>query len=393
MNERIVLSPADLRSRRFQKQKRVRVGGRVSFVEGKRVGVADALGSVVVRLSEKANLEPGDLVVVEGRPERGSLVRAKLVERTPCPTPRGDGEISRFVYSGVGRALEARARAFATIREYFAEERFLEVDTPLRVRTPGLDLHVDALPQAGGHLVTSPEFFLKRLLVGGVPRLYQLSHCCRADESGAHHEPEFTMLEWYRAFSGMDAILDDTEELVVRVVEELGKRIRVKAPFERITVREAFRRFAGEPDAVSLATRDVDRYFQLLVDDVEPALVKLGPVFLVDYPLSEASLARPSPNDPSVAERFELYLGGLELSNGFGELTDAKEQRRRFVSDREQRQKLGRPVYPLDERFLGALEEGMPNAGGNALGVDRLIALATGATSIAEVMPFPESWR
>lgn len=391
--KRPVLSPADLRMRRSEKQKRVRVGGRVSFVEGKRVGLSDALGSVVVRLTERTPLEPGDLVVVDGRPEKGVLGRAKIVERTPCPTPRGDGEVSRFVYAGVGRALEGRARAFATIREYFADERFLEVDTPARVRTPGLDVHVDALPQQSGHLVTSPEFFLKRLLVGGVPRVYQLSHCFRADESGAHHEPEFALLEWYRAFSGMEAILRDTEALVVRVVEELGNRIRVKAPFERLSVREAFRRFADEPDAVALATRDVDRYFQLLVDRVEPALAKLGPVFLIEYPLSEASLARPSPRDPTVAERFELYLGGLELSNGFGELTDAKEQRRRFHSDREQRHKLTRPVYELDERFLGALEEGMPNAGGNALGVDRLIALATGATSIAEVMPFPESWR
>jgi lysyl-tRNA synthetase class 2 len=388
--KRTVLSPADRRA--LGKKTRVRVGGRVSFVEEARFGLSDALGSIVVRLS--ANVEPGDLVIVEGRHERGVLTNAKLVERAPCPTPRGDGELARFTHAGVGRALAARARAFSTIREYFAEEGFLEIDSPVRVRTPGLDLHVDALPQAKGHLVTSPEFFLKRVLVGGMPRIYQLSHCFRADESGQHHEPEFLLLEWYRAFATTDAILHDTEEIVVRVVDALGKRLRVKAPFERLSVREAFQRFAKVNDAVELAEGDVDRYFQLLVDRVEPGIEKLGrPVFLTDYPLSEASLARPSPRDPTVAERFELYLGGLELSNGFGELTDPIEQRRRFVRDRKLRKKLRRPVYPLDERFLAALHEGMPNAAGNALGVDRLIALALGASSIADVMPFPESWR
>jgi elongation factor P--(R)-beta-lysine ligase len=389
---RTVFSPADQRA--LRSKTRVRVGGRVNSVEKQRLDVSDALGSIVVRLASPASVEPGDLVVVEGRMQRGALTNAKIVERTPCPTPRGDGEISRFLYSGVGRALEARARAFAVIREYFAKDGFLEVDSPARVRTPGLDLHVDALPQEKGHLVTSPEFFLKRLLVGGLPRIYQLSHCFRADESGRHHEPEFTLLEWYRAFSDQQEIIDDTEQLVVRVVDALGKRIPVKAPFQRMSVREAFQRFANERDAVELAKTNVDRYFELLVDRVEPGLAKMGrPVFLMDYPLSEASLARPSPRDCTVAERFELYFGGLELCNGFGELTDAKEQRRRFVRDQKQRKKLRRPAYALDERFLSALEEGMPNASGNALGVDRLIALATGAKSIADVMPFPESWR
>lgn len=388
-----VLTPSDLLGSR--PKSRVCVGGRVSFVEKQRFGLGDAFESVLVFVTEAPGVSPGDLVVVEGRWSRAKRIEnGKILERTPCPIPRGDGEISRFVYAGAGRALRARARALGAIREWFSEEHFVEVDTPVRVRTPGLDLHVDALPQARGHLVTSPEFFMKRLLVGGLPRIYQLAHCFRADERGAQHEPEFMLLEWYRAFSGAEQLMHDTESIVRCVVEELGKRIAVKAPFERITVRAAFQRFASERDAVSLAKKDPDRYFELLVDRVEPALEKLGrPIFLVEYPLSEASLARASPNDPTVAERFELYLSGVELCNGFGELTEPAEQRRRFQKDRSLRKRLGRPDYPLDERFLSALREGMPEAGGNALGVDRLIALALGATSIQEVMAFPEAWR
>jgi lysyl-tRNA synthetase class 2 len=390
---RVVLSPSDLKSSR--PRQRVSVGGRVSFVDQKRIGLGDAFESLVAIVRQPSGVSPGDLLVLEGRWSRQKrLEDAKIVERTPCPLPRGDGEISRFSYQGSGRAVRARARALRAIREWFEAERFLEVDTPARVRTPGLDLHVDALPQAGGHLVTSPEFFMKRMLAGGFPRIYQLAHCFRADEQGAQHEPEFMMLEWYRAFADVERVMADTEQIVRCVFETIGKRLASKRPFERLPVREAFRRFANEPDAASLAKRNSDRYFELLVDRVEPALDALErPIFLVDYPISEASLARPSPADPEVAERFELYLSGVELCNGFGELTDPAEQRRRFQEDRRQRKRLGRPDYSLDERFLSALDEGMPRASGNALGVDRLIALALGATSIQDVMAFPEAWR
>jgi lysyl-tRNA synthetase class 2 len=262
---------------------------------------------------------------------------------------------------------------------------------------PGLDLHVDAIAAEGGFLVTSPEHHMKRLLVGGMPRIFQLCHASRAGELGAMHEPEFAMLEWYRAFSGQDAVIADTEALVRRVAVALsgkpeivlpsGRRIALGAAFERITVREAFRRWAGVRDATRLAD---DRFFELLVSAVEPALAALSrPVFLCEYPLAHASLARKKPGDPRVAERFELYLGGVELCNGFGELTDAREQRRRFERDRAARRRLHRPIYELDEKLLAALVEGMPPSGGNALGVDRLIALARGRAEIAAVMPFP----
>jgi lysyl-tRNA synthetase class 2 len=208
------------------------------------------------------------------------------------------------------------------------------------------------------------------------------------------------MLEWYRAFAGQDAVMRDTERLIARVARAVrgrpelvtpdGRVLSAKPPFERISVRDAFDRFAGVKDAADLAANDEDRYFQALVDRVEPALAAFErPVFLHDYPLSQAALARPSPRDASVAERFELYAGGVELCNGYGELTDAVEQERRFRAERARRKTAGRRVYPLDHHFLNALREGMPDASGNALGVDRLVMLATGAKTIQEVTAFP----
>lgn len=388
-----VLSPGDLPGKR--PRRRVRVGGRVAFADP--LLLADALGSL--RVEPALGLDAGDLAVVEGRYADGRLRSARLVERFPAPPTGAGGEFAHLVWEGRGQRLLGRAHALAEIRRYFLEEDFVEVDTPQRVPTPGLDLHVDALRAGRGYLVTSPEHAMKRLLAGGMPRIYQLSHCWRADERGPLHQPEFMLCEWYRAFAGQDDVMTDTEQLVARVATAVSgsarvvagrRRVDVTPPFARITVRQAFRRYAGVQDAVELAARDEDRFFELLVDRVEPALaLRRRPVFLCDYPLSQASLARPSPRDPTVAERFELYVAGIELCNGFGELTDAAEQRRRFRRDRAERRRRRRPVYPLDERLLAALAEGMPPTGGNALGVDRLVALATGAPGIGDVMPFP----
>jgi lysyl-tRNA synthetase class 2 len=241
---------------------------------------------------------------------------------------------------------------------------------------------------------------MKRLIVGGLPRIFELARVSRADEHGVLHEPEFTLLEWYRAFAGQDEIRADTELVIERVARALrgrpelvapsGRVIDVRPPFSRLTVRDAFRRWAGVRDASRLARRNPDRFFELLVGRVEPRLARLPrPVFLCDYPITQAALARPSPSDPSVAERFELYVGGIELSNGYGELTDPVEQRKRFVAERKRRKAARRPAYPIDERFLAALREGMPRAGGNALGFDRLLMLALGAKSVQEVVAFP----
>jgi lysyl-tRNA synthetase class 2 len=395
-----VLAPSDLApGRSAAKKGRVRVGGRVLAVTPGTVTLADALASLVVH-GEALACEPGDLVVVEGDLSRGGLRRARLVERAPFPAPRGDGAVARFAWDGVGARLRGRALALAEIRSVFAERGFLEVETPFRVRAPGVDANVDALRAEGGFLITSPELHLKRLLVGGLPRVFELARVARADERGTLHEPVFTLLEWYRAFSGQDEIQADTEAVVERVARAVrgrpelvlpdGRRIDVTPPFERITVREAFRRYARVRDASRLARENADRYFELLVGRVEPALARFDkPVFLCDYPISEAALARPSPRDPTVAERFELYAGGVELSNGYGELTDAAEQERRFRAEHARRKRERRRTYPLDRQFLAALAEGMPEAGGNALGVDRLVMLAVGAKSVQDVIAFP----
>ncbi|HEY2510723.1 MAG TPA: EF-P lysine aminoacylase EpmA [Polyangiaceae bacterium] len=296
------------------------------------------------------------------------------------------------------KLLRQRANLLALVRTFFAQRDFLEVDTPLLVPSPGLDLHLEAFEvgtrSAARYLITSPEYQMKRLLAEGHERIFQVCKCFRKGEQGVHHNPEFTMLEWYRANAGMPDVMRDTEDLVAllssgRVV--LGERtIDTRAPFERWTVCEAFERFAGigEDETLDLAANDEERYFQLMVESVEPGIAALDhAVFLVDYPASQASLARKSADDPRVAERFELYVGGIELCNGFGELTDPVEQRARLERDREERKARGLAVYPIDEKFVDSLRH-VPPSGGNALGVDRLVALVCGGTEIRRVMTF-----
>jgi lysyl-tRNA synthetase class 2 len=208
------------------------------------------------------------------------------------------------------------------------------------------------------------------------------------------------MLEWYRAFSGMLDVLADTEQVVASVVRELrgtrsvqirGASVDVTPPFERVTVREAFKDYAGVADAADLAASDPDRYFDVLVGSVEPGLARLPrAVALTEFPITQAALARPCPHDPTVAERFEVYVGGVELCNGFGELTDPIEQRRRFEREYERRRRTGAPLHPIDEPFLAALAEGLPPSGGNALGFDRLVALALSAEKLQDVIAFPK---
>jgi lysyl-tRNA synthetase class 2 len=269
------------------------------------------------------------------------------------------------------------------------------------VACPGLDAHVDAVRSEDRFLITSPELAMKRLLVGGLSRVFQIARVYRAGELGAWHEPEFSLVEWYRAFAGMEDVLRDTEEIVLvaaqavtgrpSVVAPDGRAILLRAPFDRMTIREAFREHAGISDAVDLAGSDESRYFQLYVDSVEPGVARHGaPVFLTEFPATQGALARRCDRDPTVVERFELFIGGVELCNGFGELTDPKEQRARFETEAERRQETGSRLQPIDERFLAALEEGMPPSGGNALGLDRLVALCLGARGIAETMAFPE---
>ena len=313
------------------------------------------------------------------------------------------------------KRLGERARVLREVRAFFESRGYLEVETPTAVPCPGLDLHLDAFeaiptglrpalddegiekPRAPRFLSTSPEYQMKRLLVEGHRRIYQITRAFRAGELGERHNPEFTILEFYRAHAGVEAIMRDTEQLMARVTGgwvHLGARaIDVRPPFRRMTVCEAYEQMANvTPDeTLRLAEHAEDQFFRLLVEVVEPAIAKLDhALFLTEYPSTQASLARKKPSDARVAERFELYVAGVELCNGFGELTDAIEQRARFVDDQAERARRSKPVYPLDERFLEALAAGMPESGGNAIGLDRLIALATGGTTIRDVMAFTD---
>lgn len=391
----MILSPSDVPH--APDGARVRVGGRAISVDASGLTLADARGAVRVC---GVSAHVGELLVVDGDWRGGELTHATLVARHPSRLDeRGDAR--RFLFDGVGRALLARAAALGAIRAEFLELGFVEVTTPVRVPCPGLDPHLVGVEASGAYLATSPEYQMKRLLVGGVPRCFQLGPCFRGDERGRLHHPEFTMLEWYRAWAGWEDVLADTERLVRRValavsgrerLQRDGAEIDVSAPFARITVRDAFARHAGISDAelVELAAHDEDRYFRVMVDAVEPALAATGaPVFLTDFPASQASLARRCPHDARFAERFELYVAGVELCNGFGELTDPVEQRARFDADVATRRATGLATYPIDERFLLALDEGMPPSAGNALGVDRLVMLATGARSLSDVVAIP----
>jgi lysyl-tRNA synthetase class 2 len=350
---------------------------------------------------------PGDLVDVD----RQSAIRPYGAGDYPAP----GSEVMRLPRARLEN-LRARAVSLATVREVFAARDFLEVETPLLVQSPGLEIHLEAVPAGGGYLITSPEYQMKRLLAAGCERIFQVCKCFRANESGVHHASEFTMIEWYRAFAGIDEIAADTEQLVASVVETIagkpearvrGRAIDVRPPWRRMTVRAAMEQWAGvrvdgaEParelaDATRRAGIDVaddaawdDVFFAAFLARVEPAIAALDhAVILEDWPAPLAALARRKPDDAKTALRFEAYVGGIELANAFDELTDPVEQRTRFVEDQRVRAGRGRPVYPIDERLLAALDEGLPPSAGIALGFDRLVMLATGAASIADVLSF-----
>ncbi len=384
-------SPGELRGA----EPDVLVGGRARR-QGSEWRLCDALAAVPVVFGAHEPPEEA-LCRVEGEYD-GATLRAADV-RVEALAARPPEELAAL-RAGRAAGLVRRARVLGLLRRFFEARGFLEVETPLRSRERSLEAFVDPIASGDRHLITSPELHMKRLLAGGLPRIFQLARCFRRDECGPLHNPEFTLLEWYRAYATMQDVLQDTEQLVAWLCEQLhgglrlplrgGREIDLQLPFPRLSVREAFRRYAGCDDAPALAARDESEYFQLLVDAVEPALAALDrPVFLVDYPISQAALARPCPSDGSVAERFELQVAGVELCNGYGELTDATAQRQRFELERQRRLARGE-ACELPERFLAALEQGMPPAGGNALGVDRLVALLGGQRSLSEVLAFPE---
>ncbi len=328
--------------------------------------------------------------------------------------------------------LTGRMAVLDAIRGFFRTQGFAEVETPVLQVSPGLEPHLRAFateldepfrdgPRAGLYLHTSPEFAMKKLLVAGEKRIFQLAKCYRNGERSPTHHPEFTMLEWYRAEANYRDMMRDCETLlrdclaaVSGSVFRRGERSCDPAgPWRYLSVADAFAEFAGvdllatTPDPWSPDTKALraetsrigvwnnendeweDLFFRIFLEKIEPHLGVGAPTILFDYPVSMAALSRPSPTDGRVCERFELYVCGLELANAFSELTDPVEQRRRFDAERAQKKILGGDVYPIDEDFMAALEHGMPSAAGIALGVDRLAMLATGAAHIDDVLWAP----
>ncbi len=292
---------------------------------------------------------------------------------------------ARFCY------LPGRSRILQLLRGWFDRQQFIEVETPVRVATPALEDYIDAESSGAAYLRTSPELHMKRLLCGGLPQIYQIGSCFRHGEVGRLHSSEFTMLEWYRVSADCWEILADTEQLLRAVSGDLGEGDRSgvawEGEWERLTVSDAFTTWAGWDPVCAF---DQDRFDLDLVNLVEPALPVDRPVVLCDYPCEAAALACTTTraDGQRVAQRWELYAGGMELANAYTELTDPVEQRARFEACAELRRAHGRAVYPLDEHFLQALEGGMPSCGGIALGVDRLVMLLLGAQEIAQVRPF-----
>jgi lysyl-tRNA synthetase class 2 len=344
-----------------------------------------------------------------------------LAETTPWWTPARHADRRPI--------LLARNRIEAEIRAYLMAQDFVLVDPPGLQRSPGNETHLHAfstqmLDESGRaetrYLHTSPEFSMKKLLAAGEQRIASLGHVWRNRERTANHHPEFTMLEWYRVGEPYTAVMDDCLEMIriaarVTGATALRSKGRTADPFaaaERLSVAEAFARHAGidllatigedgRPDAAALAAamRRVGLavpaehtwsylFTRVLVEKVEPEL-GLGRVTILDrYPACEAALARPTADDPRVAERFEIYACGVELSNGFGELIDPEAQRRNLSAEMDEKQRLYGERYPLDEEFLAALAI-MPEASGVALGFDRLVMLATGAPRIEDVVWVP----
>ncbi|MBI3771490.1 MAG: EF-P lysine aminoacylase GenX [Gammaproteobacteria bacterium] len=307
--------------------------------------------------------------------------------------------------------LQLRARVLARIRAFFAERNIMEVETPLLAEGGSTDPHLESFicryrgPGAAEgrdlYLQTSPEFAMKRLLAAGSGPIFQIGKAFRNGEAGAHHNPEFTMLEWYRP--GFDHLMLMTE------VDTLVSVMLGTPAADRITYRELCQTQLGiDPHAVSVeqlracverhdihttnlsAGLDIDGWLALLFTHVlEPKLGQARPLFVYDYPPSQAMLAQVRPGSPPVAERFELYVKGMELANGFHELTDSIEQARRFAADLQRRNELGLPPVTVDRQLLAALAHGLPDCAGVALGIDRLLMCAAGVANLGATLAFP----
>ena len=335
------------------------------------------------------------------------------------------------------QVLQLRAKLIQSIRHFFVQHNFLEVETPIRIPSPAPEEHIEAITSDDWFLQTSPELCMKRLLSAGFPRIFQISHCFRAAERGNAHLPEFTMLEWYVAGFDYHQLMVHCQALLIAAFKDMGhdqdilwqnhgyepqnklcnvipsavsrqsrdstykfqdtsflkfeshnKKISLAPPWERISVADVFSKYS--PISLQQALHQ-EKFDEIMVEYIEPYLGIDRPTYLYDYPVKLAALAKIKKSDPTVAERFELYIGGLELANGFSELTDANEQRQRFEEALKARALKNWAHYEMPEKFLQALQI-MPPSSGIALGIDRLMMLLVDTGKIDDVVAFsPES--
>jgi len=326
-----------------------------------------------------------------------------------------------------------RREVIREIRRFFEEEDFTEVETPALQICPGMEVHLKAFHTTfqepfddkprDFYLHTSPELTMKKLLVAGEKRIFQLAHAFRNEERGQTHSPEFLMLEWYRTGETYEKMMEDTENIIYQCAKRIGTTTvgfngmsaDISAPFERLSVCEAFEKYADlkltdflpeksslEPDAEPIRKsaerlgircfkedRFEDIFFRIMFEKIEPFLGQNQGTILYDYPTCLGALARRKPTDERFVERFEAYVCGVELCNAFSELTDVKEQEERFLHDQAMKQAIYGDTYPIDTDFLEALKEGMPPCAGNAMGVDRLIMFLTHAEKIDDILWAP----
>lgn len=330
-----------------------------------------------------------------------------------------------------------RESVFQAIRQFFVAEHFHEVETPLLVERPSTETYLEFFQtelmmadgtKRPGFLTTSPEYAMKKLIAAGLTNIFQICKSFRNEEGHSRfHNPEFTILEWYRTPADYRDVMADCERLLLFILDQVaaqrqlphwaaakrilthqGRQFKLQTPWLRLSVAEAFKQYAqididtltneaalvaaaaAKGYQVTPATTWEEAYHQLFLNEIEPRLAELDqPVFLYDYPASQAALSRRKASDPRFAERFEWYLGGIELGNAFSELTDAVEQEERLRADLKLRQQTGKKQYQLDEDFITALQSGLPETSGIAVGVDRLIMLVADAASIHQTMFFP----
>lgn len=382
--------------------------------------LTDGSGTVTVDLSNNETIQPNDIVDLFGRwiPPLFEVHEAVLLAPSIRPVPSVPSPQGRHI-------LEARSAMLSLTRTFFNTSGYLEVETPLLVPHPGMEPHLtpfettfgDSFRSQSLYLHTSPEYAMKRLLTSGCEKIYQISKAFRHEQAGPMHNPEFTLLEWYQAYADYEDVMAHTETYIHHLVTEsvgsehlqwAGRYTDVTPPFERISVRDALSEYAGihvdpfeETDdfirfsreaghtAVTLEDSPEDAFFKVFLDSIEKHLGGDRPTFLTDYPAPMAALSKRKQERPEIAERFELYISGVELANAFTELNDPAEQRSRLVEEEQERLESGNPTYGIDDEFIAALEAGMPPAGGIALGLDRLLMLLTGSRTIREVLAFP----